>query len=31
MREDTMPIWEFVQQPNLNVLRVYLDYIMRDY
>jgi hypothetical protein len=31
MREDTMPMWEFVQQPNLNVLKVYLDCIMRDY
>jgi hypothetical protein len=31
MRKETMPIWEIVQQPNLNVLRVYLDHIMREY
>ncbi len=31
MRKDTMPMSEFVQQPNLNVLKVYLEHIMRDY
>jgi|GEM_PF-3436983 hypothetical protein len=31
MRKDTMPMSEFVQQPNLNVLKVYLKQIMRDY
>ena len=31
MRDDTMSIGGFVQQPNLIVLNVYVDNIMGDY